>query len=225
MSRFVSGGTNDEPAERDEAWLKAQQEIEARAREKAEIGKQDGGQSLYEKLQANKAAKQEQFEEAVRLKNQFRSLDEDEVEFLDSVLEEERAKEAAVKKQTREELDAFRRQQEEAEKAAKVAGGEDASEAVDSTSWSVGKKRKKGREGLLGGVKLRKASSGEKASGTVEPAANASPSTPKEEPAKVADAVKGSGQPGSPPDKPAVPPKAASGAGLGLAAYSSDEDD
>lgn len=54
MSRFVSGGTNEEPAERDEAWLKAQQEIEARAREKAEIGKQDGGQSLYEKLQANK---------------------------------------------------------------------------------------------------------------------------------------------------------------------------
>lgn len=40
--------------ERDEAWLKAQQEIEARAREKADLGKQDDGKSLYEKLQANK---------------------------------------------------------------------------------------------------------------------------------------------------------------------------
>lgn len=54
MSRFVSGGTNEEPVERDEAWLKAQQEIEARAREKADLGKQDDGKSLYEKLQANK---------------------------------------------------------------------------------------------------------------------------------------------------------------------------
>ncbi|KAF2172980.1 hypothetical protein M409DRAFT_62638 [Zasmidium cellare ATCC 36951] len=223
MSRFVFGGTNDEPAERDEAWLKAQEEIEARAREKAEIGKQENGQSLYEKLQANKAAKQEQFEESARLKNQFRSLDEDEVEFLDSVLEGERVKEAAVKRQTREELDAFRRQQEEAEKAAKVGGPEDSTEAVDGTSWSVGKKRKKGREGLLRGVKLRKASSGERASAAAEPAA--SPSPPQEEQAKVTDEVKRGSETASPADKPAVPPKATSGAGLGLAAYSSDEDD
>lgn len=54
MSRFVSGGTNDEPTERDEAWLKAQQEIEAKRLEKADIGKQQDGKSLYETLQANK---------------------------------------------------------------------------------------------------------------------------------------------------------------------------
>jgi hypothetical protein len=55
MSRFVSGGTNDETVERDEAWLKAQQAIEAARREKADLDKQAGDkQSLYEILQANK---------------------------------------------------------------------------------------------------------------------------------------------------------------------------
>ena len=56
MSRFVSGGTNDEPTERDEAWLKAQQEIESKAaaRKAAQSGKQDDGKTLYETLQANK---------------------------------------------------------------------------------------------------------------------------------------------------------------------------
>ena len=52
-SRFVSGGTNDEPTERDEAWLKAQQAIEAKRQEKVKIGEQADGKSLYETLQAN----------------------------------------------------------------------------------------------------------------------------------------------------------------------------
>ena len=54
MSRFVSGGTNEEPTERDEAWLKAQQEIEAGQLQKKEAGQQADGKSLYETLQANK---------------------------------------------------------------------------------------------------------------------------------------------------------------------------
>ena len=54
MSRFVSGGTNDEPTERDEAWLKAQQEIEENRRKKAELEKRHDGKSLYEVLQENK---------------------------------------------------------------------------------------------------------------------------------------------------------------------------
>ena len=53
-SRFVSGGTNEEPTERDEAWLKAQQEIEARRKATSKPGEQDSGKSLYETLQANK---------------------------------------------------------------------------------------------------------------------------------------------------------------------------
>ena len=53
-SGFVSGGTTDEPIERDEEWLKAQQELEATRRRKEEESRQDGGKTLYEVLQANK---------------------------------------------------------------------------------------------------------------------------------------------------------------------------
>lgn len=56
MSRFVSGGTNDQPVERDEDWLKAQQEIEAKRRQKEEESRQEGGKSLYDTLQANKGS-------------------------------------------------------------------------------------------------------------------------------------------------------------------------
>lgn len=54
MSRFVSGGTDEQPLQRDEAWLKAQQELDAAALARQDAGKQEGGKSLYETLQANK---------------------------------------------------------------------------------------------------------------------------------------------------------------------------
>ena len=53
-SGFVSGGTADAPVERDDEWLKAQQEIEANRRRTEEESRQDGGKTLYEVLQANK---------------------------------------------------------------------------------------------------------------------------------------------------------------------------
>lgn len=53
-SGFVSGGTVEKPTERDAEWLKAQQDIEARRREREEAGRQEGGKSLYEVLQSNK---------------------------------------------------------------------------------------------------------------------------------------------------------------------------
>lgn len=55
-SGFVSGGTTDKPIERDDAWLTAQQEIEANRRRKEEEGRQEGGRSLYEVLQTNKGS-------------------------------------------------------------------------------------------------------------------------------------------------------------------------
>lgn len=54
-SGFVSGGTIEDPKERDAEWLKAQEELEQIRRKKAEEGKQDGGKSLYEILQQNKS--------------------------------------------------------------------------------------------------------------------------------------------------------------------------
>lgn len=53
-SGFVSGGTTDYPNERDELWIKAQQELEATRRRKEEEGRQENGKTLYDILQANK---------------------------------------------------------------------------------------------------------------------------------------------------------------------------
>ena len=114
-------------------------------------------------------AKQEAFEESIRLKNQFRSLDEDEVEFLDSVLESTRAKEEAVKKETTEQLDIFRRQQEQVDKALLLQDTEDGvrdegSLGVEDQGWKTGgkKRRKTGEKETLKGVKIRKISISEK---------------------------------------------------------------
>ncbi|KAF2197092.1 hypothetical protein GQ43DRAFT_444545 [Delitschia confertaspora ATCC 74209] len=162
-SGFVSGGTVDNPVERDDEWRKAQGELEENRRQKEEAARTQGGKSLYEVLQANKAAKQEAFEESIKLKNQFRTLDDDEAEFINSVLESTREKEAKIKKETAEQLEVFRRHQEEAEKAARAAGGDDTTTevAVEETQWMTsGRKRKKGTEKTpLLGLKLRKTSS------------------------------------------------------------------
>ncbi|KAI9695797.1 MAG: hypothetical protein M1836_006063 [Candelina mexicana] len=168
-SGFVSGGTTDNPVERDDEWLEAQKEIEA-TRQRKEESRQQDGKTLFDVLQANKVAKQEAFEESIRLKNQFRSLDEDEIEFLDSVLESTRAKEAAVNKETTEQLDLFRKQQEEADKALLLTdpdiehasvGAASGSSIAEEEQWVInGRKRKKGKEkDGLKGVKLRKSSS------------------------------------------------------------------
>ncbi|KAI5294162.1 hypothetical protein KEM52_004585 [Ascosphaera acerosa] len=162
-SGFVSGGTISEPVERDQAWHDAQKAIEdARAQKEAEAEHPNAGKSLYEILQENKAAKQEAFEESIKLKNQFRTLDEDEIEFLDSVMESTRAEEAARKKETMEQLELFHRQREEAAKA-EAAGHVPAQDLIspEETKWDSTlhrKRRRKGREPLLS-AKLRKRSS------------------------------------------------------------------
>jgi hypothetical protein len=179
------------------------------------------------------------------LTNQFRSLDEDEIEFLDSVQEAARAKELAEKRATKEGLDEFRKQQEEAERAAKEQEGAVSPPTV-SESWSVGpRKRKKGKEkdgigGLkirrtstgeqakkgkekdgIGGLKIRRTSTGEQAKkleDIVEPKdRTASSKVQEQQPLTKEQSDK---KPASTP--PVSPPAPA--AGLGLGAYSSDED-
>ena len=115
------------------------------------------------------AAKEEAFQESIKLKNQFRNLDEDEVEFLDSVLESTRKKEEEVKKETSEQLDLFRRQQEEKDKELLEGGEEVEGKAGSPTAgesqsqWAVNaRKRKRTKENDragLKGLKLRKSSS------------------------------------------------------------------
>lgn len=146
------------------------------------------------------------------------------------MLESTRAKEAEVRKDTTQQLDAFRRQQEEAEKAAAQSG---AVEAPETETWKTGpRKRKKGRETAIGGVKLRRTSTAER-----EPVISSGDSEASERPAQSpADdrelnaASKLSPEVYKTPSaeiKDAQPSKSPPGptSGLGLAAYSSDEDD
>ncbi|KAL8666952.1 MAG: hypothetical protein Q9168_007377 [Polycauliona sp. 1 TL-2023] len=243
-SGFVSGGTTDKPIERDDEWLKAQQDIEANRRRKEEEGRQEGGKSLFEVLQNNKAAKQEAFEESIRLKNQFRNLDEDEVEFLDSVLESTRAREDAVKKETAEQLNLFRRQQDEADKASldltttetapssEPATGPQTS--VAESQWAINaRKRKRAKDiEVLPGVKLRKSSSTSEKPTLLSPGTPTTHKSGKESQVKDSDIDQAEDSPVR--DKKIVEspkveasrdsPKPTVGA-LGLAGYSSDEDD
>ena len=190
------------------------------------------------------AAKQEAFEESIKLKNQFRNLDEDEVEFLDSVLESTRKKEEDVKRETTEQLDLFRRQQEDADKVLLEEGrdaddtkAEAGSPEAGEGQWAVNarkRKRVKEKEGLKG-VKIRKSSSAN------ETSVNPSEDTRKSEIGKEGsfsvatveeqEAEKISSNPKSQlvAGKAAVAnaktgnPAPSATTGLGLAGYSSDE--
>lgn len=241
-SGFVSSGTNEQPIERDDEWLRVQQELEEERRRKAEIGKQDEGKSLFEVLERNKMAKQEAFEEKSRLKNQFRSLDEDEVDFLDSVLESTRAKEAAVKRETAEQLEAFHRQREEAQKALLESTSPEAAPVKGDQWTALARKRRndKHRNALISGKK-RKASATDNAAGKdanngkdsqkpdgaggsstkkldqgTSKSDKATPTAPTTQPKVVSDTEKGQPKAKSPTKPPLV--------SLGLAGYSSDSE-
>ncbi|KAF7951061.1 uncharacterized protein EAE97_002612 [Botrytis byssoidea] len=242
-SGFVSGGTADAPTERSDEWLAAQQEIEANRQRKAIEARQQDGKSLFEILEANKAAKQDAFEEANKLKNQFRSLDEDEIEFLDSVLESTRAEEDRVRKETAEGLELFRRQQEDADKKARAADDDGAQtqdgSPVRGDEWgTTGRKRKRTKDKeVLKGVKVRRASSSAEqassststkemstkpakddfdsiATNTKPPASKDSAKISDSKPAKVAPKPVAAKKPSPPPSNKA----------LGLVDYGSDED-
>ena len=168
---------------------------------------------------------------------------------MDSVLESTRKREAEVKKETKDGLEAFRKQQEEADKALKeqeadvggAAGSPTTAETKTTGSeWKV-KKRKRGieKEGTLKGLKRRQSEPTKE--GSVEGQTNgseggearqgraavnvkdkqergeASPLSSKDVvPAVKEDSSKEEATASKPP-KPVV--------GLGLAGYSSDEED
>lgn len=195
-------------------------------------------------------AKQEAFEESIRLKNQFRSLDEDEVEFLDSLLESTRAQEAAVKKETAEHLAEYQRQREEAERAliegtsgGQQGPGSGTSLPGDEDEWVVGgRKRKRNKKDTFFPPKIRKSSSSTTVENTspsaapkskpitaVSGEADTKPITSTSSPASVpanhsSNANKESQTRGPLPGKTETQHKATAGPSLGLVAYDSDED-
>jgi hypothetical protein len=171
----------------------------------------------------HKATKQEAFEEANRLKNQFRSLNEDEVEFLDSVLETTRAEEERVKRETAEGLEQFRRQQEEADGKVGISsdGAIDAAEGSPTLeeAWVAGgRKRKRVKEKeVLKGLKILRSSRTEK---MVDSSTTEAPSSNRSLPAgKPANETKY-----TEPLQASQDPKARTKRSLGLVDYKSDDD-
>ncbi|KAJ0350766.1 hypothetical protein COL154_010123 [Colletotrichum chrysophilum] len=200
-------------------WEAVQKELDAerKRREEARVKAVEGGErSLYDVLQANKAAKQAAFEEANKIKNQFRPLDDDEIEFLDEVREAKRAEEERVRRETEEGLAAFRRAQlgkrpadgdaADGDSGAGEKGG-DEGEGGGEEEWAVGRKRRR-RERVGFGVKK----AGEEKKGEGD---GGSKSEGKEDDkAKEVEKVKASAPLPAP-----VKPK------MGLVAYGSDSDD
>ncbi|KAI0778518.1 N-terminal domain of NEFA-interacting nuclear protein NIP30-domain-containing protein [Trametes elegans] len=108
-SRFVSQSELEiAKAKRDEQWKAAYARLGQDPPPQQAVDDAFDGRSLAEKLAANRAAKQEEWEERNKLGNQFRALEEDEVLFLDSVLEKQREEERIRKEMDGEELKHFR---------------------------------------------------------------------------------------------------------------------
>ncbi|TLD11378.1 hypothetical protein PgNI_06509 [Pyricularia grisea] len=194
MSRFVSAGAIDAAtgeamgadeqqqggeagSSRKQEWSAVSRELDEqrkRREEEARRNAEEGGEpSLFAILQANKAAKQAAFEEANKIKNQFRALDEDEIEFLDEVAAAKRAEEERTRKEVEDGLGRFRELQQL--KGKDGDGGDDAGEAGgdgDKEDWSFGtgagarKRRRKddggGLRGLKGVVRRKTEQGGEK---------------------------------------------------------------
>ncbi|KAH9884735.1 N-terminal domain of NEFA-interacting nuclear protein NIP30-domain-containing protein [Xylariomycetidae sp. FL2044] len=110
-------------------WEAVQKDLEDERRRRDDARKADvegrGEQSLYDILQANKAAKQAAFEEQNRIRNQFRALDDDEIDFLDGVRDGRRLEEERVRRETEEQLMSFRKAQRRGGAAAAPDKGDD----------------------------------------------------------------------------------------------------
>ena len=216
MSRFVSGGTSDGPTARSAEWLAAQSAIESAKAAKAALN-QPEAKSLYDTLQANKAAKQEAFDESIKLKHQFRALDDDEIDFLESLTQSERAAEATRKREEAERLAAFKEARERAEKEAQA----EETKAENDSGWEAGRKRKRERKALAG-VKAKKAEAEES-----KPDANADHSKldTEEHNAKAAPKDDENVKQSDSEITPLVMPAPPTSGPLGLVGYGSDSDD
>ncbi|KAI6031732.1 hypothetical protein PISMIDRAFT_673441 [Pisolithus microcarpus 441] len=108
-SRFVSQSDVEAArARREEQWKAAYARL-GQEPPPQPIDDSFDGRSLAEKLAANRAAKQEEWEEKMKLGNQFRALEEDEIVFLDSIREKQAEEERLRKAQDGAELSDFRK--------------------------------------------------------------------------------------------------------------------
>ncbi|KAL0951041.1 hypothetical protein HGRIS_007781 [Hohenbuehelia grisea] len=185
-SRFV---TQDEvetaKARRDEQWKAAYARL-GQEPPPAPVEDAYDGRSLAEKLAANRAAKQEEWEEKTKLANQFRALEEDEIMFLDSVREKQEEEERQRKERDGEEVKSFKEAVAARTTATSnpppVIGAKPAT--VKPAAPSVPKKEKRALKGVV--VKKTKTASSSKA----QPATSSKNLAKAEGPQKPSTAVK-----------------------------------
>ncbi|KAF4340052.1 nefa-interacting nuclear nip30 [Fusarium beomiforme] len=183
--------------------VERQLEVERKHREEQRIrsATREGEKSLYDILQANKAAKQAEFEEQTKLRNQFRALDDDEIEFLDEVRANKRAEEERVKQETEEGLKAFRERQK-----GDIGQGETTDVEEQSESWEIGRKRKRTKEKEARGLRRKAGDVGQTAKQDTKPLEDSSCDMPDGKPKATA---------AKPPEKKR----------LGLVSYGSDSEE
>ncbi|CAE6416530.1 unnamed protein product [Rhizoctonia solani] len=176
-SRFVTQTEIDSAKERrDEQWKAAYARLGQEPPPRPTEDPEYDGRSLYERLQANKTAKQEQWEEKNKLSNQFRALEEDEIHFLDGLVDEKIIKERKRKEEENEELKNYREavSQREAQQAATSAPAPPTSipkpPPKPAAPAPAKTQAKKNQKALLKGAIVRKPST---------PASGSTKSTPK----------------------------------------------
>ncbi|KAI0850606.1 hypothetical protein F5Y00DRAFT_34032 [Daldinia vernicosa] len=236
-----------ETMKRNAEWEAVQRDLEAdrRRREEARRAQVEGGpggenKTLYDILQANKAAKQAAFEEKTRISNQFRALDDDEIDFLESMRDERRVEEERVKRETEERLASFRQAQKATSGTAAPAGdsgdgdGDVVHEGIgdDVGTWTGGAKKRKRPDKevktIVKGVKRRASGSEKEVERAAAPDTRLEGSKEKKEAKPIPNTMATSDLKSSKPieektvqeePKPKPKPK------LGLVDYGSDEDD
>jgi len=80
--------------------------------------------TLFQRLEENRVKKQEEYEEAHRLKNMVKGLEDDDLEFLSAIDKKKMEDEKKVKEQERLELEEFRKRRAELDFAATAAAGQ-----------------------------------------------------------------------------------------------------
>lgn len=163
----------------------------------------------------NAEAKQSAFDEANKIRNQFRALDDDEIDFLDEVKARQREDEARLRRETEAGLEAFRA----AQRGGQVRTEDDVGEAERGDEWAAsagGRKRKREKErGKIGIVKKRTTSEAGK---VVNGKSGAEKAEVKPQDRKTEEKVQA--EPKADKPAPAAKPK------MALVSYaSSDEDD
>ncbi|KAG5518460.1 hypothetical protein PMAC_002855 [Pneumocystis sp. 'macacae'] len=142
--------------ERSKEWEEAERRIRA-AKNPVENGPPVDHRSLYEKLQANKIIKEEEYQESWKLSNLIRTLNDEEIDFLDKLRKEKIKVEEETKKSVEEGLKVFKRAREQFDQSMQhsahlVRGLTSISKPVESSERPV----KKTKESILKGVILKK---------------------------------------------------------------------